>query len=1035
MAAWLGIPLFLPAQYTFQVRRFTTENGLPSNGIKGLQWDDRTGFLWIATEAGIARYNGADFVIFSKETNPGGLSERMLFLSKDRSGEIYTADEAGDIFFVSRNRLQLMGNTVLDTRPSTFKPVGIASSPALFRQSSLHPPRNFGFNFGSDQALPLDDSNLLLLHKDSLYSYILGRMEPVWLNTVWPGGRLFRSENRLFVCSGSHLFYIFDRQPAAHHRVPAEDPIPDDIPLLRPRPVGFADEQAILAQTGTGKGWKLFWETGMKNPILIAGSRAWKLYFEHEKIRAALICTAIPTDALISFACFVEDRGLLFLGTASKGVIQIRKNTILPVKNRNAPDDLSNSCYSQIALPDGNVLTSNGYTLGARDIRPSFLPIRSPFDNFVLLAPDSTLWYSYENTLHGYDYKTGKTSSTGLEYGSVTTGFLQSHDRLFIANAIGIGLLRDGKIDYLYRYPQPDINSNAPFAMIESEPGVLAIACCNGLLRFNVGTKRMDTLLPANGACVRALWRYKEYLFIGTYGKGIYCWKNGIMRPIPIDKNGYLQYAHCFIADRFGYCWISTNKGLFKARLQDMMKAFEDPGSQVYYHYFGSDDGMDMTELNGGCTPCALALNDSTLSFPSMDGLVWVDPRSPVRTPDGQVYIDALYADGTKLGDGDTTISELPVNTRELAISIGFPAWAAKENIYIEYQLLPYSDGWQRLKTESESSIRFSNLPSGDYRLVLRKTNGFGPGNYSSREIRFRIGLHWYQHSWTWVAAFLALITGIVFIIRIRTRQFKIRQSKLEEQIAAKTNELILKNEELEKTDQIKTRLISIISHDLVTPLKFLHLTGKNLLEKKEELPEELKTEMVTEITHTSKELELLSTNILNWIKYRNEERRLEKESFALYQLVGLIYGILGSMAKHKQIRLINTVEERFILRQFIEPVKIVLYNLVLNAINFTREGGGDITINHSLTPDGILIRVTDEGVGMTTEQINNIMADHFIISSANVDNRKGNGLGYLIIKDLLKIIKGSLSIESELSKGSRVSILIYRESFTQVTH
>jgi signal transduction histidine kinase len=61
----------------------------------------------------------------------------------------------------------------------------------------------------------------------------------------------------------------------------------------------------------------------------------------------------------------------------------------------------------------------------------------------------------------------------------------------------------------------------------------------------------------------------------------------------------------------------------------------------------------------------------------------------------------------------------------------------------------------------------------------------------------------------------------------------------------------------------------------------------------------------------------------------------------------------------------------------------------------------------------------------MTQEQINNIMADHFIISSANVDNRKGNGLGYLIIKDLLKIMRASISIRSEKEKGTTVTVWV----------
>ncbi len=47
----------------FTIQSFTTENGLPSNGIKGLQWEEKTGFLWLATEAGVVRFNGMNFKI------------------------------------------------------------------------------------------------------------------------------------------------------------------------------------------------------------------------------------------------------------------------------------------------------------------------------------------------------------------------------------------------------------------------------------------------------------------------------------------------------------------------------------------------------------------------------------------------------------------------------------------------------------------------------------------------------------------------------------------------------------------------------------------------------------------------------------------------------------------------------------------------------------------------------------------------------------------------------------------------------------
>ena len=111
------------------------------------------------------------------------------------------------------------------------------------------------------------------------------------------------------------------------------------------------------------------------------------------------------------------------------------------------------------------------------------------------------------------------------------------------------------------------------------------------------------------------------------------------------------------------------------------------------------------------------------------------------------------------------------------------------------------------------------------------------------------------------------------------------------------------------------------------------------------------------------------------------------------------------------------------ILYQYIEPIKIVLYNLTLNALNFTEKG--KITVSGGKTSKGILIKVEDEGIGMSNEQIANIMSEQFIVSSINVDKRKGNGLGYLIIKDLLKLVDAKFVIKSKKNKGTKVTILL----------
>lgn len=91
--------------------------------------------------------------------------------------------------------------------------------------------------------------------------------------------------------------------------------------------------------------------------------------------------------------------------------------------------------------------------------------------------------------------------------------------------------------------------------------------------------------------------------------------------------------------------------------------------------------------------------------------------------------------------------------------------------------------------------------------------------------------------------------------------------------------------------------------------------------------------------TDISQEMQLLSTNILNWIKYQNENRRLVKENFNLHEMVGQVLGILQSLARQKKLLIENRVDESTEIQQYYEPLKILVYNLLTNAIHFTEKG------------------------------------------------------------------------------------------------
>ncbi len=271
------------------------------------------------------------------------------------------------------------------------------------------------------------------------------------------------------------------------------------------------------------------------------------------------------------------------------------------------------------------------------------------------------------------------------------------------------------------------------------------------------------------------------------------------------------------------------------------------------------------------------------------------------------------------------------------------------------------------------------------------------------------------------ILAFISVFGSIIAFLELRNRQLQQKQLKLEKLIAEKTKELQLQNEVLEKNDVIKTRLISIISHDIITPLKFVAAAARNLVERKKQMPEELQYETVKEMANTAQELQMLSTNILNWIKYQNKNRRMLPEHIRPADIATQVFGILAPMAREKQVDLINTIDPALEMFQYEEALRILIYNLLTNAINFTEKG--TITIGATSTGEAHEIFVKDEGVGMSIEQVANLLSAETIISSANTGHRKGNGLGYIIIKDLLKMMNAGISINSEKGKGTTVTI------------
>jgi signal transduction histidine kinase len=924
-----------------------------------------------------------------------------LFLVKNNEGRIYTADASGNLFYIQENKLKFLEQKRLAT-DSGNNFISISVSDLLYKTGLDFQKVIYTLQF--DKTLSIGDTATFVTHSGSLMYFSQTVTSPKFILDKIDIG--FKLDGQIFLTNNQKDVFKFDQ---ALQQMSKNDIFENDKILTEDK------KQSIY-----------IWENGMESPLLFIKNKAWTIAYKGGKLTAALICNTVPEDELIKYAQYDEKRKILFIGTDSKGVIVIEKKRIRSLQIAGTKSSLRTSYYSQFELPDGNIVTNEGHILGENISNTKSSPVKGKFSTNILLWGDSVLFYAQPDArlnvsyLHSYNFKTGVTKffpniREGYQFLMASAG-----NDIYIDRDSGIFRLKADTVEMIHAYPP---GKGIHYDMKEIAPGILGIASCNLLMRLDINSKKLDTVFSTDNYCVRTIWQYKDYTFLGSYGGGLFIYKNGIVKQLPLDKNKYLLFTHCFVKDDEGFCWISTNRGLFKASITELTDVFDKNSKEVYYYYYGKNDGMDMTELNGGCTPCALLKKDKTISFPTMDGLLWVDPqRAQSILPAGEIYIDDVSVDGKFTDPDSLALKELPAKTSEIIIRLGISAWTNKENINIWYKINNDSL-WKSINIEKGAEIRFNNLPQGKYNLQIKKRNGFGENNYSYKNFEFYITVPWYESWWFYLIMTLLLLGAILLYTNLRTRQLRKNQQRLEKLIAEKTKELQGKNEVLEKNDSIKTRLISIISHDIVTPLKFLTAAGKNLIEKKSQMPEALQDETIKEMANTSQELQLLSTNILNWIKYQNENRRLTREYFNVHDLAEQVIGILKTLAKQKQNELVNNIDKDLFIQEYFEPLRIIIYNLVSNAINFTEQG--KIFVGSTIEDHKTVIQVTDEGVGMTAEQIQNVMANQFIISSVNVDNRKGNGLGYLIIKDLLKMMGSKINIQSEKGKGTTVSIIL----------
>lgn len=268
-------------------------------------------------------------------------------------------------------------------------------------------------------------------------------------------------------------------------------------------------------------------------------------------------------------------------------------------------------------------------------------------------------------------------------------------------------------------------------------------------------------------------------------------------------------------------------------------------------------------------------------------------------------------------------------------------------------------------------------------------------------------------------------LTLLIFVLtRLRTIQKKTNRNLADQNHAIEQQRIAIQSqaENLQQLDQLKTKLFSVISHDLRGPISnlqsLLDMFTKNLMTADEFVT--LSGKLKDNLNVTQRTLE----NLLNWSLSQMGGIKTDQKKIDVNESLTEACCLMEEAAARKNIALNTQVNDA--IKAWADPdqLQVVLRNLIHNAIKFS-SFNDRIILTASKKDNECHVSIKDSGIGMSREEIETIICSKQHFSKAGTEQEKGTGLGLLLCKEFITRNGGELFIKSTLGQGTEVSFTL----------
>ena len=516
-------------------------------------------------------------------------------------------------------------------------------------------------------------------------------------------------------------------------------------------------------------------------------------------------------------------------------------------------------------------------------------------------------------------------------------------------------------------------------------------------------------------------------IWVGTGGSGLSLYDAVEDRFLPVHKLWNLpgDAVTSIQSDKKGDLWLGTNAGLLKLTVPKDLQ-------NVTYRLYTTSDGLQDNLFNRGAS-CEAP--DGELFFGGHRGYNSFYPdeqdeqvfSSPVVITNIKVFnqswtslSDEERAEISDLSPGFT--DEIVLDYKQNNFSFEFSAmeYANPERNQYAYRLDGFDVGWQYTDA-SKRFAYYNNLMPGTYTFHVKSSNSNGIWDENVQTVKVTILPPPWKTWWAYTLYILVFIGISCYIFRIVRNRIRLR------------NALHLREMEQAKAEEInhaKLQFFTNITHELLTPLTIISASVDEL---KQTAP--VYKEQYTVMTHNINRLIRLLQQILEFRKAETGNLKLKVSQGDLVQFVRRSLDSFRPLMKKKDIHFtIQNDSERYLAFFDSDKLDKILYNLFSNASKYNKPGGKvAIELSHDGTNGLACLVVKDNGPGIPEESQKNLFK-RFYEGDYRKFNTIGTGIGLSLVRDLIALHHGTITVESEEGKGTafKVEFPIQRSAYSE---